>query len=224
MNATATAVRPDDYAAMRQAMVASQLRTVAVTDPRVVAAMAQVPRERFVPAAAQALAYRDTAIDLGQGRRMNTPLATARLLVEARLQPADRVLLIGAAGGYTAALLSGLVAKVVAIESLPALVAHARAALAGTANVTVVEAPLEKGHAADSPYDVLIVDGAVEEVPMTLASQLVDGGRIVSGLVENGVYRLAAGARRGAAFALTPFADIDSVPLPGFARPRRFTF
>ncbi len=224
MNTTATAVRHDDYAAMRQAMVASQLRTVAVTDPRVVAAMAQVPRENFVPAGSQAMAYRDTAIDLGQGRRMNTPLATARLLVEARLQPTDCVLLIGAAGGYTAALLAGLVAQVVAVESLPALADAARTALDGTANVTVVEGALEHGHPADAPYDVLIVDGAVEDVPMTLVTQLVDGGRIVSGLVENGVYRLAAGARRGAAFALAPFVDIDSVPLPGFARPRRFTF
>lgn len=224
MNATAAALRSDDYAAMRQAMVASQLRTVAVTDPRVVAAMAQVPRERFVPAGSETLAYCDAAIDLGQGRRMNTPLATARLLVEARLQPGDRVLLIGAAAGYAAALLAGLVAEVVAVESQPALAEQARSALVATTNVTVVEGALEKGHAAGAPYDVLIIDGAVEEVPMTLASQLVDGGRIVSGLLDNGVYRLAAGARRGAVFALTPFVDIDSVPLPGFARPRRFTF
>jgi len=223
MTAAAT-LRDDDFTAMRQAMVASQLRTVAVTDPRVVAAMAEVARERFVPAQSTAMAYRDTAIALGQGRALNTPLATARLLVQARLQPSDRVLLIGAAAGYTAAVLASLVAEVVAVESLPALAAHARDALAGTPNVTLVEGPLEHGHPAGAPYDVLIVDGAIEELPSTLASQVVDGGRIVSGIVDRGVFRLAAGTHRGVATALTPFADIDSVRLPGFARPRSFTF
>ncbi|PZQ59327.1 MAG: protein-L-isoaspartate O-methyltransferase [Sphingomonas taxi] len=224
MTLSAPALRHDDFAAMRQAMVASQLRTTAVNDPRIVAAMADVPRERFVPEAAAPLAYRDTAIDLGQGRGLNTPLATARLLVQARLRAEDRVLLIGAAGGYAAAVLASLVAEVVAVESLPALADHARRALANTPNVTVVEGPLEHGHPAGAPYDVLVIDGAVEELPATLASQVVDGGRIVAGLVERGVFRLAAGAHRGAATALAPFADVDSVRLPGFARPRGFTF
>lgn len=222
--ATAPAVRADDFTVMRQAMVASQLRTAAVDDPRVVAAIAQVPRETFVPGDAADLAYRDTAIDLGQGRRLNTPLATARLIVAARLLPADRVLLIGAATGYAAAVLAKLTAQVTAVEATPALVAHARTALADTPNVTLVEGALEHGHPEGAPYDVLVVDGAVEELPMTLVTQLADGGRIVSGLIDKGVYRLASGARRGAAFALAPFADVDSVPLPGFARPRRFTF
>lgn len=224
MTLSDTAPRNDDFTAMRQSMVASQLRTTSVSDPRVVAAMAEVPRERFVPAQAAALAYRDTAIDLGQGRALNTPLATARLLVQARLLASDRVLLIGAAGGYTAAVLASLVAEVVAVESQPALVAHARDALSGTPNVTIVEGALEHGHPQGAPYDVLVVDGAIEELPATLASQVVDGGRIVSGLIERGVFRLAAGAHRGAATALAPFADIDSVRLPGFARPRSFTF
>jgi len=224
MTLSAPALRNDDFTAMRQAMVASQLRTTQVNDPRIVAAMAEVPRERFVPAHAAALAYVDRAVDLGQGRALNTPLATARLLVQARLQPSDRVLLIGAAAGYTAAVLASLVAEVVAVESLPALAAHARDALAGTPNVALVEGPLEHGHPAGAPYDVLIVDGAIEELPSTLASQVVDGGRIVSGIVDRGVFRLAAGTHRGVATALTPFADIDSVRLPGFARPRSFTF
>lgn len=224
MTVSAPALRHDDFAAMRQAMVSSQLRTTAVNDPRVVAAMAEVPRERFVPPAAVPMAYRDTAIDLGQGRALNTPLATARLLVQARLRATDRVLLIGAAGGYGAAVLASIVAQVTAVESLPALADHARGALADIANVTVVEGPLEFGHPDGAPYDVLVIDGAVEQVPASLASQVVDGGRIVGGLIERGVFRLAAGAHRGAATALTPFADIDSVRLPGFAQPRGFTF
>lgn len=221
---TATALRHDDFAAMRAAMVASQLRTAGVYDPRVVAAMAEVPRERFVPGDLASFAYADGALPLGQGRSANTPLATGRLLTEAALTSSDRVLLIGAAGGYAAAVLARLVAEVVAVEALPALAAHARAALSDVANVTLVEAPLEQGHAAAQPYDVLFVDGAVEELPFTLVSQLVEGGRIVTGLVERGVSRLAAGARGGPAFALTAFADIDAVRLPGFARPRGFSF
>lgn len=221
---TATALRHDDYAAMRAAMVSSQLRTSGVYDPRVVAAMAQVPRERFVPAELASFAYTDGALPLGQGRSANTPLATGRLLTEAALTPRDRVLLIGAAGGYTAAVLARLVAEVVAVEAVADLAAHARAALADLPAVTLVEGALERGHAEGQPYDVLVVDGAVEELPFTLVSQLVDGGRIVSGLIDGGVSRLASGARAGASFALTAFADVDAVRLPGFARPRSFTF
>lgn len=213
-----------DFAAMRQAMVASQLRTSAVTDVRVIAAMADVPRERFVPAQSAALAYSDTAVSLGQGRAVNIPLATGRLLTEARLRAADRVLLIGAGGGYTAAVLARIVAEVTAVEVLPALAEHARAALAGVPNVTVVDGALEHGHPEGAPYDVLVVDGAVEELPASLVSQVAEGGRIVSGLVERGVSRLAAGTRTAQAFALTPFADIDAVRLPGFAKPRGFVF
>ncbi|WP_375272444.1 protein-L-isoaspartate O-methyltransferase [Sphingomonas sp.] len=221
---TATILRSVDLDAMRTAMVASQLRPSGVTDPRVVAAMAEVARERFVPAGMEELAYRDTAIDLGQGRRANTPLATARLLVEARLRASDRVLLIGAAMGYTAAVLARIVAEVVAVESTPALAAAARANLADLPNVTVIEGALEQGHAAAAPYDVLVIDGAVEQVPATLYTQLVERGRAVTGLNDRGVARLAAGARDADVLGLLPFADYYSVPLPGFGKPRSFTF
>jgi len=221
---TATMLRSDELETMRIAMVASQLRPSGVTDPRVVAAMAETPRERFMPAGMEALAYRDSTIDLGQGRRANTPLATARLLVEARLRATDRVLLIGAAMGYTAAILAQIVAEVVAVESTPALAAAARANLAAFANVLVVEGALEKGHVEGAPYDVLVIDGAVEQVPPTLYTQLAERGRAVTGLNDRGVSRLAAGARDADVLGLLPFVDYDSVPLPGFAKPRTFTF
>lgn len=217
-------VRGQDMMAMRHAMVASQLRTNAVNDPRVVAAMDLVPREAYLPAAVADLAYRDTAVPLTHGRAQNVPIATGRLLTQAELRPTDRVLLIGAAGGYTAAVLAELVAQVVAVESDPALVAIARTALAGHANVSLVEGPLEAGHAADAPYDVLFVDGAVEAVPQALVDQIAVGGRIVSGLADRGVTRLAAGRRSAGGFALLDFADIDCVPLPGFASPPSFVF
>ncbi|MBN8807278.1 MAG: protein-L-isoaspartate O-methyltransferase [Sphingomonas sp.] len=211
------------YDAMRHAMVQSQLRTNAVNDPRVVTAMAKVPREKFVPAGVRALAYRDTAVAIGNGRSINVPIATGKLLTEAYLTPTDRVLLIGAAGGYTAAVLAELVASVVAVESDPDLAAHARTALAGT-TVTLVEGPLERGYAEGAPYDVLVIDGAIEQVPATLTTQLAPDGRIVTGLVERGVKRLASGRAIKGAFGLRAFADIDCVDLPGFASPRGFSF
>lgn len=212
------------FDAMRHAMVASQLRTNAVNDQRVVAAMARVPREDFLPVDARALAYRDTAIPLGEGRSANLPMATGRLLTEAYLTASDRVLLIGAAGGYTAAVLAELVAHVVAVETDARLVAIARGALAGIANVDLIEGPLAKGHAAGAPYDVLIVDGAIDNIPDALVSQVGAGGRVATGLVERGVTRLAAGRRTDGGFGLAAFVDVDCVRLPGFDRPQSFRF
>ncbi|WP_241656620.1 protein-L-isoaspartate O-methyltransferase family protein [Sphingomonas oligophenolica] len=215
---------PTATATMRHAMVASQLRTNAVSDQRVVAAMARVPREDFVPAAAREIAYRDTAVALGGGRQLNPPMATGRLLTEADLAPDDRVLLIGAATGYTAAVLAQIVGTIVAVEEDQALVADARMALSGIDAVELVEAPLTAGHAAGAPYDVLIVDGAIEAVPDALIGQVRSGGRIVSGIVESGVTRLAGGRKTAGGFGLAAFADADCVVLPGFARPRGFSF
>ena len=212
------------FEAMRHAMVQSQLRTNAVNDPRVVTAMAKVAREAFVPEAARQLAYRDTAVAIGNGRYLNLPIATGKLLTEAYLEPTDRVLLIGAAGGYTAAVLSGLVRSIVAVESDPDLAAHARAALAGYGNVELVEGPLDQGHAAGAPYDVLIVDGCVEALSESLVGQIAAGGRVVTGLLERGVSRLASGRTIKGGFGLRAFADIDCVALPGFSVPRGFAF
>lgn len=211
-------------AAMRHAMVASQLRTTGVDDVRVVAAMATVRREDFVPAASRGLAYRDTAIPLGGGRFLNSPMPTGRLLTEAEILPEDRVLLIGAATGYTAAVLVELGAKVTAVESDPTLVATARTALAGLDDVTLVEAPMAAGHDAGAPYDVLLVDGAVEELPAALIAQLRIDGRIAAGIVDRGVTRLTSGRRTEGGVGVQPFVDADCVVLPGFARPAAFRF
>jgi protein-L-isoaspartate(D-aspartate) O-methyltransferase len=213
-----------NFDALRHAMVQSQLRPNAVNDPRVVAAMTIVPREKFLPADVRPLAYRDTAVPIGNGRSINVPMATGRLLTQAFLKLTDRVLLIGAAGGYSAALLAELVAEVVAVESDADLARHAKTALAGYANVKLVEGPLEKGYARGAPYDVLVVDGCVERLPETLASQVAPGGRIVAGIVERGVKRLAAGRAIKGSFGLQAFADADCVALPGFAAPRGFSF
>lgn len=221
MDALADSAR---FEAMRHLMVSNQLRTNAVSDARVVAAMSRVPREAFLPAGIAGLAYRDTALPLGNGRSANLPIATGRLLTEAAVRSTDKVLLVGAASGYTAAVLAHLAARVFAVESDPALLAIARGALAGHDTVTLVEAPLTEGHAEAAPYDLLVIDGAVEQVPAALVAQLAIGARAVSGIVERGVTRLAAGRRSEGGFGLIAFADLDCAILPGFAAPPAFEF
>jgi protein-L-isoaspartate(D-aspartate) O-methyltransferase len=198
-------------------MVESQLRTSDVDDQRVVAAMASVPRENFVPAERRAMAYVDRSIPLGNGRALNPPLATGRLLKEAQLEAGDRVLLIGAATGYSAALLTALGAKVTAVEEC-----DGPETAAGSA--TLVRGALTTGAPEGAPYDVLFIDGAVEEVPAALVEQLVDGGRVVTGIAERGVTRLCSGRVAGGVLGLARLADLEMVVLPGFAAPERFIF
>ncbi|RYD96804.1 MAG: protein-L-isoaspartate O-methyltransferase [Sphingomonadales bacterium] len=213
-----------DREAMRHAMVASQLRTNAVSDVRVVEAMARTPREAFLPPEHRGLAYRDTLLPLGNGRKHNSPLATARLLTEAQVRSDDHVLLVGAAGGYAAALLSGLAASVVALEEDDSLAAVARGALAGFTNVALVQGPLNQGWAEKGPYDLIVVDGAVEQLPEELVAQIKPGGRAVSGMVDRGVTRLAYGHRTRGGFGMVDFQDIECAVLPGFVRLRTFQF
>jgi protein-L-isoaspartate(D-aspartate) O-methyltransferase len=185
--------------------------------------MGEVPRERFVPAERVSLAYADALVPLKPGRDFNSPMALGRLLTEAAPRPGERALVVAAATGYAAAVLAGLTGPVVALEEDEELAALARENLSGT-GVRLVEGPLTRGWAADSPYDLILIDGAVESVPEALVCQLVDGGRLASGLVENGVTRLAIGRRAGEGFGMAAFADAAAAVLPGFARPRAFTF
>jgi len=218
---TATLDTPG-FEAARAAMVVSQLRTSGVSDARVVAAMADVPREAFLPESLGALAYRDRTVPLGEGRGQNPPLATGLLLNEARIAPGERVLVVGAAGGYAAAVAARLAGQVVAVESDAALAGIARTALNGQAKL--VEGPLTDGAPGEAAFDVLIMDGAVGQLPDALVQQLRVGGRIVTGLVDRGVTRLASGVRTDDSFGLRAFADVECVVLPGFEKPDGFKF
>ena len=213
-----------DREAMRHAMVASQLRTNAVSDARLIEAMARLPRENFLPAEHRGIAYRDTLLPLGGGRSHNSPLATARLLNAAEVRPGDHVLLIGAAGGYAAALLAALGATVVALEEDEALAAVARGALAGDSRIELVVGPLTAGWTEGGPYDLLVIDGAVEQVPDSIVAQLKPGGRAVSGVADRGITRLASGSRTEGGFGMMDFTDIECAVLPGFVRLRTFQF
>ncbi|MBV9931115.1 MAG: protein-L-isoaspartate O-methyltransferase [Alphaproteobacteria bacterium] len=208
---------------MRRAMIASQLRTTGTNDPAVLAAMGEVARERFVPPARVAVAYADALVPLTPGRALNNPMALGRLLTEAAPEHAESALVVGAATGYAAAVVAKLVPSVVALEEDPELVAAARAALADT-NVALVEGPLTAGHAAGAPYDLILIDGAVEFVPQALIDQLKDEGKIATGIVESGVTRLALGRKAGEGFGIAAFADAAAAVLPQFAKPKTFTF
>jgi protein-L-isoaspartate(D-aspartate) O-methyltransferase len=208
---------------MRRAMVASTLRTTGVNDPRVLAAIGAVQRERFVPPGMVPAAYADINIPLGNGRELNSPMALGRLLNEASPQEGERTLVIGAATGYAAAVLTRMVGSVVAVEEEPALAEAARHALVGF-GMTFVEGPLTQGYPDAGPYDLILIDGAVEFVPQALVDQLVDGGRLATALLESGVTRIAIGRRAGEGFGLVPMADSAAAILPGFRKPKTFSF
>lgn len=219
----ATKLNEVTAADMRAAMIDSQLRTNDVIDPAVVAAMGSVAREAHVPAALASVAYMDRAIALGHGRALNAPLVTGRLLVAADIRPGQRVLLIGAATGYTAALLAALGASVVAVEEQADLLAAARAATDNPA-IRWVEGPLAAGAPGEAPFDRILIDGAIEQLPDALAAQLAEGGKLVAARREGSVTRLVQGVKTAGTLALRAFADMDVAALPGFEAPTGFQF
>src|SRR5687768_7258924 len=162
---------------MRRAMIASQLRTTGTNDARVLAAMGEVPRERFVPAARVSLAYADALVPLKPGRDFNSPMALGRLLTEAAPKAGERALVVGAATGYAAAVLARLVGTVVAVEEDEELAGVARAALAGSV-VRLVEGPLAQGCADGAAYELILNDGALLGVADALVAQVAHGGRL----------------------------------------------
>ncbi len=208
----------DSFETMRRAMVASQLRTNAVTDAGVLAAMGRVPREAFVPAARRAAAYVDTVVPLENGRALNPPMTIGRLLSEAAPRAGERALVVGAGTGYAAAVLAEIGVAVTALETSDAARPPSGAA------VTAVTGPLAEGWPGAAPYDLILVDGAIEEIPDALVEQLRDGGRLATALIERGVARLVIGRRAGGGFGTVAVTDAEAAPLPGFAATPAFTF
>ena len=213
-----------NFTAMRRAMVESQLRTSDVNEPYIIEAFLAEPREEYLPQERRSAAYIDRAVPLSADRALNPPIATARLIVEAAPRAGDKVLLIGAATGYAAALLARLGCDVTAVEEDESLAALARTALAGKAGITLQTAPHAAGASAGAPYDILFIDGAAEDVPQALIDQLKVDGRAVFARLERGVTRLCVGTRTSGGFGARAFADSEAVTLPGFARPKTFSF
>jgi protein-L-isoaspartate(D-aspartate) O-methyltransferase len=163
-------------------MVKGQIQPNRVTDPRLVAALFDVPRERFVPEAARGIAYADEGVPVGQGRHLMDTMTLARLIQEAGVGPDDAVLDIGCATGYSTAVLAGIAGRVVGLESDPELAAAATSALAGVgaSNATVVLGAFSDGYAAGAPYDVIVFNGGIAEVPPAVLGQLAEGGRLMA--------------------------------------------
>jgi protein-L-isoaspartate(D-aspartate) O-methyltransferase len=216
-----------DYAAARQHMIDSQIKTNKVTDPSVIEALAALPREAFVADAQKKLAYIDRPVAIGAGRRMTEPMVLARLLQVAQLKGTETALVVGAGTGYSAAILSRLVKKVVALESAPELAERAKAILSqlGIGNVSVVAGDLAAGRPADGPYDFILVDGAAEIVPDALGAQLADRGRLAVVIKDQGVVgRGTILVKADGVISPRAIFDADTEVLPGFTRPQRFVF
>jgi protein-L-isoaspartate(D-aspartate) O-methyltransferase len=218
-----------DFAAARRMMVDGQIRTSDVTDLRLIAAMLDVPRERFVPHDKAALAYLDTDLPVTQARDADArhllkPVVLAKMVQSADVEERAKVLDVGCATGYSSAILARLAGSVTALEQDATLARHARENLAADKNVTVVTGPLLDGWAAQGPYDVILLAGATEIEPVALFRQLKDGGRLVTvvGRTPNG--RATLYRRDGADISGRPIFDVAAPTLPGFAAVPTFVF
>jgi len=196
----ALAAQHDDLSDARRAMIDSQLRVSGINQDWVLAAVARAPREDFVPVEARASAYIDRSIPLGKGRAMPAPLVQAMLLAEAAPQADDTVLVI-AETGYLAALVEGRAQSVETVDAAGALSLQAKSA-----------------------YSLVLIDGAVEVLPQSVIDAVDENGRVVCGLAERGVTRLAVARKSGGAAALVARADVGMPVLAEFAAPKTWSF
>lgn len=185
----------------RRAMIDSQLRTSGVNEPFVLARMGSVPREDFVPESQRAAAYADRALRLPGGGVLPAPLFHGLLLAEGRPSQDDRVLVVDGGSGYLPALLAPMVASVTAVT--PADAAAGRIASAPT---------------------LVLVDGAVEHLPEPLIKKLPEGVRIVTGVIERGITRLAIGQKAGGTLGLVALVETGAPRLAAFDRKASWSF
>jgi protein-L-isoaspartate(D-aspartate) O-methyltransferase len=215
-----------DIAALRTKMVDGQIRPNDVTDHRIIEAMLEVPREAFVPAARAELAYVDLNVAVGEGRHLIQPMILGRMLQEVDIRPSDAVLEIAGATGYGSAVAARLAARVVLVEENPVLADAARAALAaaGADTVTVVTGPHKAGAPAQAPFDVILVNGAVELLPDAFADQLADGGRLVVVVGAGQAARAMLYTRSGKDVSGRALFNASVPLLPGFSPEPAFVF
>ncbi len=211
-----------NYTQTRDNMVESQLRTNKIVDARLIAAFASVEREQFLPLELQPIAYVDEEISLSNGRFLLEPMVFARLVQAAAIKQTDRVLVVGAGCGYGAAIVARLTTDVVALESDETLL-HNPEKLAG---ITVAIGALDEGCAAHAPYDVIVIEGSVADVPPVISAQLADGGRLVT-IVREDAYTTGQAVlllKQANALSQTRLFDASTPYLTGFASKPSFVF
>lgn len=213
-----------DFAQRRTMMVDTQVRPNEVTSHVVIEAMLNVPREQFVPESRRDVAYVDGNIDISPDRVLLQPRTLGKMMDALNLQPTDLVLNLGSAYGYSAAVMARIAEAVVALEQDAAIAAEAESRLAAqdVFNVAVVHGPLAEGCASQAPYDAILIEGAVEEIPAAITDQLREGGRIIALFREGNLGAVRLGhkldGRVNWRFAFNATAPV----LPGFTRQRGF--
>lgn len=208
-------------------MVDGQVRVSDVTDRALIEAMMEVPRERFAPGGEAALAYLDLDLPVGKGaRRLLKPMVLAKMLQVLELAEGEKVLDVGCATGYGAAVMARLVGEVIALEQDEELLAKAKAAFASTgiANVRAVQGRLVDGYKAYSPYDAILVEGCIEIEPASLCAQLADGGRLMCIQGAGPAAKAMIYRRDGDDVTGRAVFDATAAALPGFAIAPSFVF
>lgn len=215
-----------DFAAARHNMVEGQIRPNGVTDTAVLAAMAEVPREDYVPKALRSIAYADDDLSVGNGRGVMEAMVLARLLQAAEIDPSDVVLEIATGTGYATAVLAKIANTVVSVDSDADFRAMAISAVSshGHDNAVIVAGDLETGYPVQAPYNVIFINGGVEVVPQALLAQLADGGRLVAVVTGGGQGVATLYTRHGDSFGHRKLFDANILPLPGFRKPAGFVF
>ncbi len=216
----------ETFAQQRLNMVDSQVRPSDITDRRIVRAMGVVPRQAFVPAALQAIAYMDNPVPLGRaarGRMLMEPRLFAKLLQLAEIPDGGRVLDVGAGTGYGLAVMAAMGLKAVGLEENADLAAVARTAL-GPTGPQIKSAPLAAGAADAGPFDAIILSGSVPEVPAGLLDQLKSGGRLVAVLGTGPSGKAAFWLRSGTTYGKREVFDASAAALPGFSHAAGFVF
>lgn len=211
-----------DFTAMRKAMIDSQLRPNAVEAKWILTAMASIAREDFVPEQFRNIAYMDRSIPLGNGRYLTPALTSALMLQKADINEDDNILYMGGATGYNIMVAAARAKSIVALD--PDIEPSSSAD-----NIIYVKGALNSGAPKQAPYSLIIIEGAVEQVPQSIIDQLADDGRLICGLSNGKVSHLSIGYKRGNSLALVPFMECEIEKFTkqvavGFEREKEFSF